>query len=83
MLTLASFALFLPLLGAFIAGFGQRLIGLRAAQLVASLLVCLAALLALRVFFAIGFGSAPDAGWSLPWIGSANLLLPGGCGWIR
>lgn len=68
MLTLASFALFLPLLGAFIAGFGQRLIGLRTAQLVASLLVCLAALLALRVFFAIGFGSAPDAGWSLPWI---------------
>jgi NADH-quinone oxidoreductase subunit L len=53
-------AIFLPLLGAFIAGIFGRQIGDRAAQLVTCLFVCIAALLSIVLFIQIGFGG-PDA----------------------
>jgi len=70
-------AVFLPLLGAFIAGFFGRLIGDRGAQIVTTTLVCTAAVLSVILFIEIGFGEKPvDPTVVLfTWIASGDFVV--------
>jgi NADH-quinone oxidoreductase subunit L len=64
---------FLPLLGALVAGLFGRVIGARASELVTSALLVLAAALSWVVFFDVGFGHTTQKVTLLRWISSGEL----------
>lgn len=65
---------FLPLLGALIAGFGGRAIGAKASEYVTSGFLILAALLSWVAFFSVGFSQVePRTVQVLRWISVGNL----------
>jgi NADH-quinone oxidoreductase subunit L len=64
---------FLPILGALIAGFFGRAIGARPAELVTSGCMVLAALLSWVVFWQVGIGHATDKITLMRWVTSGDL----------
>jgi NADH-quinone oxidoreductase subunit L len=64
---------FLPLLGALIAGFFGRLIGERASELVTSAFLCLAAVLSWVAFWQVGIGHETAKVLIMPWVRSGEL----------
>ncbi len=65
--------LFLPLIGALIAGLFGRAIGHRAAEIVTTALLAIAAVLSWIVFFDVGFGHTTARVTLLRWVTSGNL----------
>src|SRR5262245_52164420 len=64
---------FLPLLGALIAGLFGPMIGPRPSEIVTSAFLCIAAVLSWIVFFQIGFGGTPAKMQVMRWITSGEL----------
>ncbi|MFM2043700.1 MAG: NADH-quinone oxidoreductase chain [Pseudomonadota bacterium] len=71
--TMAILAVFLPLLGAFIAGFFGRLITDRGSQIVTCTLMGIAAVLSVMLFVRIGFGDAGGTVHLMTWIDSGTF----------
>ena len=72
--------LFAPLVGALIAGFGHRIIGDKAAQVLATSLLFLAAFLSWIVF--ISFDGHTESIQIMRWIESGTLTKIGPSAWI-
>ena len=68
-------AIFLPILGSFIAGFFGRFIGDRGAQAVTCLGVCVSALLSIALFFDVALGGHARVIPLMTWIDSGDLKL--------
>ncbi|HEY1096706.1 MAG TPA: NADH-quinone oxidoreductase subunit L [Alphaproteobacteria bacterium] len=66
---------FLPLLGAFIAGFFHRLITARGAELVTCTLMVITALISCILFYQINFLHLPREIVVLPWITSGDFVV--------
>lgn len=66
---------FLPLLGAILAGFFGRFLGVKASEVITSGFVLLAALLSWVAFFQIGVGGTTDHVTVMPWIQSGGLSV--------
>jgi NADH-quinone oxidoreductase subunit L len=64
---------FLPLLGAIIAGLFGRWIGARPSEIITTLLVAIPAVLSWIVLFQLGFGGAPSKVYVMRWITSGAL----------
>jgi len=64
---------FLPLLGALIAGFFGRVIGPRPAEIVTTAFMMVAAVLSWIVFWRVGFGAETAKVTILRWITSGEL----------
>ena len=68
-----SAIVFLPLIGAIVAGLFGRAIGARASEVIASTLVLVSAFLSWVAFFQVGVGGAEGRIEVLPWISSGDL----------
>lgn len=66
---------FLPLIGALIAGLFGRQIGHRASEIVTSSLLVVSAILSVVVFFDVGFGDTQERIHVLSWISSGSLQV--------
>jgi len=73
--TMAILAVFLPLVGSFIAGFFGRQIGDRGAQLVTCTLMVVAAVLSVALFVQIGFNGAAGTVGLFTWIDSGDFVV--------
>ncbi|WP_137391352.1 NADH-quinone oxidoreductase subunit L [Rhodoligotrophos defluvii] len=69
-----SLIVFLPLIGALIAGFGGRFIGARAAQVVTCSFLVVCAVLAWVAFFQVALGHTTDKVHVLTWVHSGTLI---------
>lgn len=72
---LAFIIVFLPLLAAAIAGFGNRIIGTRAAQGITVTCMVIAALAAVKVFCGLLSGGVAENTAIMPWIVSGDFTL--------
>ncbi|MBT6314852.1 MAG: NADH-quinone oxidoreductase subunit L, partial [Alphaproteobacteria bacterium] len=73
MKALYSLAVFLPLIGALAAGFGNRRLGDRGAQIVTSGGLILAAIISIVAFIDVALGHNPDRAVLFRWIESGNF----------
>ncbi len=70
-----SAIVFLPLIGAILAGFFGRFIGVRACEVVTSSFVLIAAVLSWIAFFLVGLGGQEGRVEILPWLTSGELSV--------